>query len=142
MRLYYCACTIFARTSDIFTLEDDECTIKGGSDLLSDMKLHAQMLLLSERRIMAVSPISMRSFACETSVGELAYFGFAKYQESIVVDARDHKLHDGKKAFWKGFVQMRPRAFSRNQVLQTIDEMNRFMRLAEQSNLLREYSVI
>lgn len=142
MYLYYHAQNIFERTSNIFTLRNDECTIKGESDLLSDLKLHAQMLVLSERRIAAVSPLAMRAFACETPVGEVAYFGFAQYVENIVLDRTTHRLHDGKKAYWKGFVRVAPRDYERNDVLRTVDSFTRFMRLAEQKNLLREFVMI
>lgn len=142
MYLYYHAQNIFVRTSNIYKLQNDECTIKDGRDLLCDLKLQSQMLVINERRIATVSPISMCAFGCETTVGEVAYFGFARYVDSITLDRTTHRLHDGSKVYWKGFVQLTVQNYDRNDVLDTVDSFTRYMRTVEQRNILREYVII
>jgi hypothetical protein len=141
MFLYLHAQRLFPQTSRIFALTGSECRVQGETDLLADMKLHAQMLLMNDERLVSVYPQELRAFACETPTGQIAYFGFAKYAQQTEILGKSYRIHDGRNVFWRGFVRLENSRHARTEVLATIGTFSSYMRYVEQGGLLREFQI-
>ena len=131
--------SIFPRTSELIGLSDQNCRIQDSTDLLADVKLQTQVLLLDKTRLQVMSPNSMRFFAVECENREIAYFGFAKYQDTLLHENRLYRLHDSRNVYWKGFVRINNQGCSKQEIFATYDSIVRFMRFAETNRVLREF---